>query len=167
MGTKNRQLRNLGPLPLQETIPSDQPHKVQIENLHLRQGWAQFLHPSERLSRHHTLSSARQRQDWSFPTQDKLDLALSARYHHEKDLFVSKGYFYTQPETLGETTWRVLRNELPNLYERQLIFHHPLQIRDHEQRNLAHEVKLDPSSDHLVLTRPNYHRRKDGAFFKV
>ncbi|CAB3379877.1 Hypothetical predicted protein [Cloeon dipterum] len=167
MGSRSRPLRNTGPLPLRENIPCDQRHKLKIEELHLEQGWCRGLQANERLSRHHTLSSARQRVDWPSPAQDRLDLALSARYHHSNDLFVPPGYFYMQPETLGEQTWRVLRNQLPHLYERELHERHPLQVRPHQQRNLAHEVKADPSSDHLVLTRPNYHRRDDGAFFKV
>lgn len=62
---------------------------------------------------------------------------------------------------------KMLRNDLPNLYHRKLEYKHPLLIKDHAHRHQGHEVKPDPSSDHLVLTRPNYHRRQDGAFFKV
>ncbi|CAH0564569.1 unnamed protein product [Brassicogethes aeneus] len=68
----------------------------------------------ERLHEHQTLSSARrfayfQAYKDTVPS-DSLDVALSSRYDHEKELFPAKTDYYYQAETLGEQTWRRLRN---------------------------------------------------------
>lgn len=44
--------------------------------------------------------------------KDSLDLALNSVYVHSKDTLVPKMYTIMQPETLGQETWRVLKNEI-------------------------------------------------------
>ncbi|XP_049823313.1 uncharacterized protein LOC126265553 [Aethina tumida] len=86
------------------------------ENKKLCKSWETDLQTFERLHAHQTLSSARRYAHFhcyrdTVPS-DSLDIALSAKYNHEQELFPDKTDYFYQAETLGEKTWRRLRNTI-------------------------------------------------------
>ena len=91
---------------------------------YMAQGWSHGLRCSERLSRHQTLASARRSvtpQPHEAVPRDRLDLALSSHLRHGSATLVRVPHFYTQPETMGVTTW----------------YYSTLPVTDHEQKEFA------------------------------
>ncbi|KAG5894123.1 hypothetical protein JTB14_004061 [Gonioctena quinquepunctata] len=70
--------------------------------------------PFQRMHRHQTLASARRHALFKplgdlVPT-DQLDLVLSSSYNQSDEIFPDTVDVYLQPETIGQDTWRRLRN---------------------------------------------------------
>nr|CBH09291.1 HM00048 [Heliconius melpomene] len=65
-----------------------------------------------RLFSHHTLASVRKLSFFHpfFLPDDSLDFILAATYNHSTERFADKEDLYLQPETIGCSTWRRLRN---------------------------------------------------------
>lgn len=149
--------------------PLPAPKKVEGPNI-----WYQHLKPHERTFLHQTLNNARKyvkyRQVDLIP-KDSLDFQLSAKYVHCCQLFPSKVDYLIQGETIGESTFRRLRNttdakQKENLPDCSKIFDHPLIIGGITEKYSPHSVKLMNSGIHSQLTNPGYSRQPaDGNFF--
>ncbi|CAB0003924.1 unnamed protein product, partial [Nesidiocoris tenuis] len=74
--------------------------------------WSKDLAPTERLYRHHTLASIRHYHllKQCCAPKDSLDIVLTSVYDHSQDTFYQKPWPFTQPETVGLPTFRLLRN---------------------------------------------------------
>ncbi|KOX73240.1 hypothetical protein WN51_00351 [Melipona quadrifasciata] len=98
--------------------------------------WSAKLKAHERLFAHHTLNSIRRdnRLQRSQVPEDALDLALTTVYVHSRDTLVPKSYVPVQPETLGQRTWRVLKNQIEN--HGNLIESDPFRSRGQIQKEL-------------------------------
>ncbi|XP_076174863.1 cilia- and flagella-associated protein 276 [Ptiloglossa arizonensis] len=144
--------------------------------------WSANLKSHERLFAHHTLNSIRKDarlMRFEVP-KDALDLALTTVYVHSKDTLVPKVYVAMQPETLGQKTWRVLKNEIA-VYKRstllkdvdddpvslllcrELCYRGPVP----ERRIHPSNVKLNITGPHSVQSNPGYSRKIDGTFYSI
>ncbi|XP_043493607.1 uncharacterized protein LOC122518624 [Polistes fuscatus] len=157
--------------------------------------WDLKLTPYERLFAHHTLNSIRKDCRLVRPQvpNDSLDLALNSVYVHSKDTLVPKMYTIMQPETLGQETWRVLKNEikiipkkpiLPVEQKRKVIITGNILESSTKERTLGEPLKcyrgsvtenrIHPSSVKLAIegphtdqSNPGYSRKIDGTFYNI
>ncbi|EFA07888.1 hypothetical protein TcasGA2_TC005463 [Tribolium castaneum] len=152
------------------------------------------LKPYERMHAHHTLASARRyaffRPFRDLIPGDDLDFILNSPYDHSQEIFPDPIDIYLQPETLGQVTWRRLRNtsDLKSSLEararielqQQKLFlaghghlpfklnkYHPVIISGIEERRHPSNVKLMNSSHHSPQTNAGYSRQdSDGNFYQ-
>lgn len=94
--------------------------------------WYVGLPPHVRLNFHQTLSSTRRYAGFrKFPNKvptDSLDLLLQSQYQHDRELFADKVDIVLQPETMGRSTFRRIRNTQDLTSERVIAIGHPLII---------------------------------------
>ncbi|KAF5282503.1 hypothetical protein FQR65_LT14273 [Abscondita terminalis] len=153
--------------------------------------WHVGLSPFERVYSHQTLNSVRRYANFKpFSHQvpsDSLDFILESTYDHSKEIFPEKTDCYLQPDTIGATTWRRLRNtrDLPpvrDLKGPDFCFYdliegglqikrynrfHAVLIGGIKAREHPAHVKLMNSSHHSPQTNAGYSRQEsDGSFFK-
>uniref|UniRef100_A0A023EH39 Uncharacterized protein n=1 Tax=Aedes albopictus TaxID=7160 RepID=A0A023EH39_AEDAL len=131
--------------------------------------WSASLSPNERVFYHQTLSSARRAA--KFVTtgpipRDSLDINLASQYNHSDELFKGKNDVVMQEETVGQTTFRRLRNTRDLSPEKIIPLKHPLQIGGLQEKASPNTVKLMNTGPHTPLTNPGYSRQSgDGNFF--
>ena len=122
-----------------------------------------------RLNATKTLSSARQEiasHDPQAP-RDSLDLVLKCQYNHSDEFMRSKAETLVQPETVGDSHGRVLKNRPSpcrpvTLEELPLVEHSPSRKTSiHSSKGMAIE------SHHSEATNRGYSRKHDGGFYST
>ncbi|XP_031354574.1 protein C1orf194 [Photinus pyralis] len=180
----SRRVRNKGCVPYlhtEGTITKKFPAKFECDG----------LRPCDRLYAHQTLASTR-RSAYFKPFShlipaDSLDFLLVSSYNHNTDLFGEKVIPCLQMETLGNTTWKRLRNTRdldarphpkspPFSFSKLLSLQkeiekynnsHPVVIGGIRERDHLCHVKLMNSSHHAPQTNAGYCRQdRDGTFFQ-
>ncbi|CAH0579208.1 unnamed protein product [Chrysodeixis includens] len=118
-----------------------------------------------RLFSHHTLASVRRLSFYHpfFLPEDSLDLVLGATYNHTTEKFADKEDLYIQPETIGCTTWRRLRNTYDKRPPVIIPLGHPMQRGGVKERRSPFSVKLMNSGVHSSQTNPGYSRQPAGG----
>jgi len=128
---------------------------------------AQKQAPWQRLSDHHTLSSAR-REVYHFDPaapRDDLDFVLKSNYNQHQELLKNKNEVVYQPETFTEEHGRVLKNRKKTEAGVVTSMNHPLVISDQKTKESTHSVKTAIASHHTETTNKGYSRKPDGGFF--
>ncbi|XP_055634083.1 cilia- and flagella-associated protein 276 [Toxorhynchites rutilus septentrionalis] len=131
--------------------------------------WSAGLSPNERVFYHQTLSSARRAAKFVVlgpVPRDSLDVNLASKYNHSEELFRDKNDVVIQEETLGQDTFRRLRNTRDLSPEKIIPLKHPLQMGGLHEKASPNSVKLMNTGPHTPLTNPGYSRQTgDGNFF--
>lgn len=97
---------------------------------------------------------------------DSLDINLASQYNHSDELFKGKNDVVIQEETIGQATFRRLRNTRDLSPEKIIPLKHPLQIGGLQEKASPNTVKLMNTGPHTPLTNPGYSRQTgDGNFF--
>ena len=134
------------------------------ETLHLSPGEQS---PWERLNSSKTLSSHRREVYYHDPVapNDSLDFALRVEYDQHNDCLWSKAEAVIQPETLGETHGRPMKNRpvvvVPVTLETKELVNNvaPRKVTLDTAKGLAIE------GHHSEATNRGYSRKKDGGFY--
>ncbi len=87
------------------------------------------------------------------------------RWQHDAGLWAGCPDVCVQPETLGQPSWRVMRNlrVLPQDTVDQRD--HPLRQSGLDSRVSVHSVKLAISGNHMSQTNAGFSRKVDGTFY--
>uniref|UniRef100_A0A0B7ANM2 Uncharacterized protein n=1 Tax=Arion vulgaris TaxID=1028688 RepID=A0A0B7ANM2_9EUPU len=128
---------------------------------------AQRQQPWQRVSGHHTLSSARREVyhfDPSAPNDD-LDFVLKSTYNQHKELLRNKNEVVFQPETVTVDHGRVLKNRVKSEPVKKMPLNHPLVITSQTKKENISSVKTAIASHHIESTNKGYSRRPDGGFY--
>jgi len=128
---------------------------------------AQRQEPWQRLSAHHTLSSARHQvyhHDPQAPTDD-LDFVLKSQYNQHEELLKNKNEVLYQKETVGDDHGRVLKNRIKVEPVKPMPLNHPLIISSQAKKEDINSVKTAIESHHTETTNKGFSRKIDGGFF--
>ena len=123
--------------------------------------------PWSRLNDTTTLSSYRRQAYYYDPKapNDKLDFVLKCQYNHSEEFLKSQAQTLVQPETLGLSHGRVLKNrpvapKPVTLEEKDLVAY-----CDHQKTTVNSAKGLAIESHHSEATNRGFSRKSDGGFF--
>lgn len=146
--------------------PQKSSDELEPETLKLTKG---SPNPWTRLNATGTLSSHRRDVYYYDPQapRDSLDFVLKCQYDHHLEFMKSAAETLMQPETLGQSHGRVLKNR-PVVPEPVTLENKKLTTQVEPRKTTIHSSKgLAIESHHSEATNRGYSRKHDGGFYST